>query len=837
MVAKKRKATPEKKTSRMPPKRKALTRAKKVSSRPADSDPPAASSQRPAGASQRPTVPIGHKRLSILQKIFIVSIVVIAAMLLYALVSRRVGSLLKSPSRAVTALTSTPTVQRTPSPKPPVDDSTQAAQKQIQKPKPVPPPEQPLSLKVAQNFYLEGDYDKAYAVYNKLRQSLPASVEEELLRDFLQLKMALCMEKAGDIEQASRLLRKVSKSRSPVVRVVANYHRSLIEMQKKQYLNVRTRTYQTIALIDAVDFNKDWVLSLQRDCCFLAAESTTRSILSLCDADKDLPDDLWSNSLGRIDPFTNLSEAQLRSLLNSGSEQLSKGLLSPQIQKLEDAGSPPRWSVICHGAPIEELLARFATNAGLDIHWTFSKAAALEGAHALWEPTKDAIRKRPVSLYLPAATIQQFVTVAAGHVGLLAQLDEKGILNIFNPADYYSLSEHISLLIQEAVSLWQKFVLKFHDDERIPNAHFALGLLQAQKGRVAESIAEYKLVANRYPQASLAPFALLHSSELKTSLRDYSGARQDLRQLVEQYPDTEIVGQAYLYLADATMKAQLKTEAERLYRKIYNLDLSLDSQMAAALGAAKCFHERKDHQAAAKWLTRYIRLVKDRTSPSTLLGTGNELYSAYFLLGKTYLALGKSEAACEALQHALSGRLSREEYVGTLSALVEGYIQQEHFVQALNLFENTHSVVSSQKESIEITLLKSRVLRTMGLVDKAIEAIGDKAEYISDPQLKAKISLELTDCYIAKGNLERARRELTEILVTVEPGPLAHEITIELADVCLKLGQNSQVISVCSQLLGLEPSEQIRQKALNILATTYKQQRNYDRAALVLLGQ
>jgi len=629
------------------------------------------------------------------------------------------------------------------------------------------------------------------------------------------------MKQAGDIDQADSLFRTVLQSRSPVIRVVANYHLSLLETQKKQCLKARTRAYQTIALTGAVDFDRDWALSLERNCHFLVAESMTRNVLSLCDADKDLPEELWTGGL-ELDPFTNLSEAQLRSFLSSGSEQLDKGLLGPQIQELKRQGTLPRWSVVCYRASIGELLARFATNAGLDIHW------AWRSKPDLWE-TEDAVRKRPVSLYLPAATAQQVVTVAAGCAGLLAQLDDKGTVNICNPADYSSLSEHISRLSREAVSLWQRFLLTFHSDERVPNAHFALGLLKAQKGQVIDAIAEYKLVANRFSQTSLAPFALLHSSKLKTNLRDYPGARQDLKQFIEQYPDSVLADRACLYLADATMKAQLYGEAARLYRKVYNLGLSLESQAAAALGAGRCYYERKNAQEAAKWLNRHIDLANNRP--------GKDLCSAYLLLGKTNLALGKYEQACEAFQYALAGQLTREEYIETVSALVKGYMEQERFVEALDILENIRSWQFSQRESIEILLLKSKVLCAVGLVDKAIAALGDRAEYISDSQLKAKVSFELAKCYVAKGNLELAHRSLTEILVLVEAGPLAHKVACELADVCLKLGQNSQAVSICSQLLDLAPSGQIKQRALSILATAYSRQKNYDGAALALLGR
>ncbi|MFZ2146827.1 MAG: tetratricopeptide repeat protein [Sedimentisphaerales bacterium] len=771
--------------------------------------------QQPIGASQIPLRPIQHKRFSTLQKILIAAIMVIGTILLYVLLEPLLRPLNKIPA---------PPAQQARPFKSPAEDSTQVVQEQIQKPEPLFPPAQPLSLEVAHNFYLQKDYDRAYDAYNQLRQSLPAGAEEELLKDFLQFKIALCLRAAGNHDQANSLFRALSQSHSPVVRVAANYNLSFAEVQAKQYLKARTRAYQTIAVVEAVDFDKDWVLSLQRDCHFLIAESMTRNILSLCDADTDIPDRLWG-SFVEFDPFTSLDEAQLRALLNSGSKQLTGGLLSPQIQKLEHQGVPPHWSVVACGASVEELLARFAANAGLDISWVHHKTPADE-------PARDAIRKRVVSLYLPAATAQQAIEVAAGHVGLVARLDENGLVKISDPADYSSLTENVSLLIQDAISLWRKFLLTFHNDQRIPNAHFALGLLHAQGGQLADAIAEYKLISNHFSQTSLAPYALLNSSRLKANLHDYSGAREDLTQLVEQYPDTEFYGQACLNLADATKIAGLLDEAERLYRKVYNLGLSLELQIASALGAGRCSYETQDYETAARWLTKYIELAKDRTN--------TDFYSAYFLLGKTSLALKKPQQACAAFQFALSGpagRLTREKYVETVSALVETQIELENFVEAFTLLESIHSWQFSKKESVEILLLKSKVFRFMGLPDKAITLLGDIAEYLPDSQLKTRVSFELANCYVAKGDLKFAQKMLAEILVSAAPGPFAHEVALELAQVALKLGQNSQTVSVCLQILDSEASAQIKQKALKVLAAAYNRQKKYDDAALALVGQ
>ena len=770
-----------------------------------------AKTEEPAVTSFPEAAPILRKRFSTIQKVLVTSIALIAAMLLYAL--------LKSPSEPIVSQHPVGPVQQTSPSKPPVIESISPTSQQIQAPEPVSAATQPLSLNVAQSFYLNGDYAQALGAYEKLRQNLSARPEEDLMKDFLQMQMALCMEKTGDYEQANRLFRSISQSRSPIVRVIANCRRSLLEMQKKQYLESRTKVYQAIALIDAVNFDKDWALSLKRNCYFLAAEAITRKVLWLCDGDKDILGNLWSNLDTASDPFAKLNETQLRTILNSGLEPLNKAVFGPQIQQLSHQSGPARYDVTCNGASAEELLARFAANANLDIHWAL-------------DPTEIGIRKRAVSLHLPATTTQQFVTAAAGSVGLLARLNENGVVDIFNPAECSYVSEQISLLSAEAVSLWRKFLLRFPEDTHLANAHFALGLLQAQQGRSTEPIAEYKLVANRFSGSPLAPLALLNSSKLKTSLLDYPGARQDLKQLVEQYPDTEIAGKAYLCLADATAKAGLAAEAARLYGKVYNLSLSAESEIVAALGAGKCSYEIKDYDSTTKWLTRYITLARDNQN--------KDLYSAYFLLGKNYLALGNSKAACDAFQYALQGgpsRLDREEYIETVSALVEGYIQQGHFVQALDILEDIHSVMLSNQESIAMLLLKSKVLRAMGLVDKAIAILGDRAEFISDLQLKAKVSLELADCYVNKENFELARKKLAEILIVIESGPLAHEIALKLAAVCLKLGQDSQAASVCLQLLDLEPPEQIKQKALELLATAYNQQKDYDRAALALLGQ
>jgi len=762
-------------------------------------------------------------RFSPVQKVLVISILAVGSMLAYVLVeypSGRADSAESPSGDNVVTDSRQPPVQEPPVQKPPVVEPQPVRPEQDMEAQPLLSPTEPMSLQVARGFFQRKDYERARAAYEQLRQTLPA--REELLRDFLKLRMAVCWTELDDYSRASRLLVEVSRSPSPMVRIVANYRLSLLEIMRKRYLRARMRAYNALALIKAVDFNDDWALAFECDCHFLVAECLTRHILSLSHAESDLPADLWAGQTASLDPFAGLAEADLRIALNSGSEHLSEGLLGPKIRKLI---SPPRWAITSYGAPVEELLSKFAAVAALDVEWAFTETTASEAEYG-------SIRQRPVSLYLPAATSQQVALIAAGCVGLLArpenELGNERVV-VHDPTAYTSLRRHISFLSEQAISLWQKFALTFYSDERLGNAHFVMGLLQSQTGRPAEAIAEYKLVANRFSQAHAAPYALLHSSKVKADLRDFRGARDDLKQLVEQYDDSDVYGKAYLRLADATREASLLAEAALLYQRVYNFELSRESQIASALGAAECFYQTKSYEDAAKWIIRYITLAEQDENIN--------LYSAHFLMGRAYLELGNYQGACDAFQYALVEQSSRQQYIEALMALVQGHIEQEHFVEALDALENVRSVALSQKQSVEMLLLRSKIYRLLGLADTAIVSLRDRAQYVSDSQLSARIAFELARCDVAKGNLEDARRRLSEVLGIVEPGPLAQEVALELTAVCLKLGRSLQAVSICRQLLNSNTTAEMRQEILRLLAAAYKLEKDYDKAALALSGQ
>ena len=759
--------------------------------------------------------PRKSRKTAKLQKMLVVAIAVVAAMLVYPLLKSKSITPRLSPEAAgpaepileiETAVSTQPTSSETP--------WLQA------EPSPEIQQVRALSVNIAEKLYKQKQYAAALNTYKQLLQNT-TDPQQQALHDFIKLRIALCSSKTASVDQTKPLFRLLTQSRCPLVALLANYQLSLIELQQRQFLNARTKAYQALCLVSAADFNRDFAQSLLANCHFIVAQSLTSKVLALSNADQDLPSSMWPSRYLLSDPFTDLAQAALLSILNTGFEKIDKAAFRPQIRAFQQPGDLLRWSAICLRAPIEEVLARFT--ADIDLHLQWAPAAPDDTT----EQTNSA-RQRPVTLYMADTTSQQAIAAAAGAAGLMIRLEDKD-LTVFDPANYTSLDQQIALLSRQALASWQRFVLTFYNDKRIGTAHFALALLNTQRNEIPQAIAEYKLVASRFSKSAVAPAALLKSSKLKADLHDYLGAREDLKQLIEQYPDCELADDACLYLADATQKASLWTQAAKAYGKVYNLGFSSASRTAAALGAGKCRFYEKNHQEAVKWLNRYLELADDYTC--------NDAFVAYSLLGQAHLALGNLQHAREALQNALNAKYTRDQYAQTVCALARANIEQDNFIEALEALDGANTQQLSLPELMKILLLKSVVFRKMGLVNKAVMVLSDRAEYIDDPQLKTEAFLELARCYAADGRLEDAADTLTEILLFAQQQDVVQTVALELAGVYFQLGRNSEVISICRRILHSEPSEQLKQQTFELMAKAHNSQNNYEHAALALLGQ
>jgi tetratricopeptide (TPR) repeat protein len=695
-----------------------------------------------------------------------------------------------------------------------------------------------LSLALAERLCAQKDYKAACTVYEKLAERLSKTdLLEAAMADFLKVRMALCLRQSRQEAVQDRVVQLLGDclvSRSPAVRALANYHLALRELDKGRYLEARMRGYRALALASSL---QGYVSQgLDSECYFLIAEAVTREVLQLFNADIDVPQAVWgplfdlqAGQPGRI------AEAELWDFLEAGLKQARDGLLGPQINKTGPAGGgqEPHWSLLCFDNPAQEVVARFAASAGLQV---------------CWDSSADRLRAISVAVFLPRASEQQILDVTAACAGLIAQpsADQAGRLysvTIFDPASYTVLQEHRQRLWQQAMSLWEVFLLQYPADGRVANAHFALARLRDCAGQAGAAIQQYLLVASRFSGTALAPYALLNCSRLRAGLRDYTGAQEDLSELVSLYPDCRAVDQAQLSLATAMMESGRYEQAGSVFRKVYHLGQSKAAQRQGAFGAAVCCYHRQDWPEAEQWFTRCLNLADADAASS-------ELAEAYFLLGKVKAALGKLEQAAQAFEYAIeAGRRGENEYVEVILALADAQVGRGEYVKALGLVDKIPLGSRLDEQTCGVLAVKARIFRRVGLAASGIRVLRDKVDYVPDAAHRAALSLELARCYIQVDEPAAARDILAGALREVEPGQLAGEIGCELAEVCLVLDQPQQAAAVCQRLLqGYNPTAQaaaaggtsapveIRQRAFDVLGRAYYRQKDYDSAALAFAG-
>jgi len=669
------------------------------------------------------------------------------------------------------------------------------------------PVEDAFSLRLEEAAYAAGRHTEALAQCERLLAATRGNPRDELLRDFFRLRQAQCHKWLGRMREAHDGLLTVAESPSPILRGVALLELARLALADRQYLTARTQAYRAIAAFGAVP----GTAALRNTCDLLAAEALTGKVLAFHGADDLLPE----ADLSPPDPFAPLSgDREVRALVDSGTRlfrEASAGLRTERSASTGGAG--PRWTVTSAGAPLEELLHRLAGASNLDITWASADPPA---------------RQRAVLLAIRDASDTRVLEVACGAVGLVARLTGAKVL-VHDPRAIRSTATLQSMLGAEAVSLWRRRLLEEASAPHHSRAHFALGLLYEHQGETAGAMAEYNLLARRHETSDLAPQATLRSAGIRIGLRDFAGARERLLDLLNRhpnFPDSDVV---YLRLGQATLEAGLHEKAVATFRKLYYWELSRASQMGAAFGAGKGYHLLGRHEEAVKWFTRYRTVARGVEHP--------DRGEAEYLLAKSLLALDEAAAAETALRRALAAGPPHPLRAKVTLTLAEVLGQAEAYPEALALVARLAGDGAPAEKVDQAVLLEGRLLRRMGLADRAMRRLKDRRTRAASTRAAIEMEIELARCFVALDRPEDARRLLEAAVAYLEPGPLAQAASVELAEVYLATGRINQAVSLARSLLAETPTEAVRRRALRTLGRAYLACRDYDRAALAFSGK
>ncbi|MFP3936899.1 MAG: tetratricopeptide repeat protein [Phycisphaerae bacterium] len=662
-----------------------------------------------------------------------------------------------------------------------------------------PPNVEPQAWLKAERAFANQDFTKALGYYRHLLEAADGRPVDAFVVDYLRLRSGDCLVRLGRSDEGRELLERVSSSGSPIVRAVSNYLLAELELRTERYPAARRRAYTAVAALGAIERE----IPLQRDCDYLVARCLTESAMRFYNPDESIP---WPGH-NASDPFTGLDDSELRSLLHDGAERMAESVLGPEVSPARRTDAARLWSVSCWQATLEEVLYRFASACDMNVHWA---SAA------------PPVRRRGVSLAFREVGEHRLFEVACGMAGLVARF-QRDEVEVHDPDAVSSLSNKRELLKAEAVSMWRRFFLRASDDRRLPVGHFALGRLYELAGETSDAMREYRLTAGRFPRHELAPRALLRKARMQISLRDYAGARADLMDLLDMYPDYPAVDSVYLYLGRSALNTGLWDEAIRTFRKLYYLELTKASRLEACRGVARSYFEKGNYSDARKWYERYFQQSDD---PS-----GEEPAEAFHTWGRCEEALGNVDKAAAAYKLSLGAGGPTGLRTRASLDLAQSELQRQNFLAALAILNDLDAGSLDDEQNYTRLRLQARALREMGLPLRARRMLSRHMPEVSDSHHRGMLTVELAKCLVDEDKCGEARDVLANSLGEMRPGPESHEAALYLGRLCLEDKRYRQAAEVARTLLDSSATGHIRRQVQELLGMARAYERDYEGAA------
>lgn len=656
-------------------------------------------------------------------------------------------------------------------------------------------PEAPaVSCQTARLAMQQKRYPAALEQYELLYQAATRA-EDPAMADYFRLRQAHCLKHLGRRDAARNALVPLQDSTSPAIRAWACHDLAVISLAEGQFLQARTKSYASIAALHLLKPS-----NLESDCDFIIGRSLTGRAITGDTCTIRWPETNMVQTLDSID------ESALRGVLSEGARKFSDVLPAPVVRKVDAVN----WKVACLKAPLEEFLARLSAQAGTEI---------------AFQDVAPAARTRPVTMFEESAGIPRVCEIAGGMAGLVARYDGRKV-TITDPQTIPSVQQQTAVLRDEAVAHWRRVCLRYPADGRIAKVNFTMAGLMESGGDLNNAMTQYLLTAGRFERDSVAPQALLRSSKIRISLRDYPGARDTLLNLLNTYPDIPEIEQVYLALGQSTMNAGLPEEAADVFSRLYYRELSLSSRTAACLGAGQCFHKLGKYEQACTWLARYIRLGREQGEA--------DLRQAHLLLGASQAAREKWQDAAAAYHQCIRSGATGADRLEAVIGFAKAQARQGNYASALGMVRrlDRESLTSAQRASALV--LEGQVLRGMSLPQEAAEMLNREMATV-DKADQLALKRELAVAQVEASLPDLARQTYVEVLPSLK-APECYQVAMELAQLCLKQERLPETQTLCQGLIAGAAPDAVKARAKELLAQALVKSQQYKQAVSTLTG-
>jgi tetratricopeptide (TPR) repeat protein len=189
-----------------------------------------------------------------------------------------------------------------------------------------------------------------------------------------------------------------------------------------------------------------------------------------------------------------------------------------------------------------------------------------------------------------------------------------------------------------------RIVGEFPDSERESDSRYWLGMAFLFDKMYEDARPNFDKVVQNFGTSVFAEDASFRSATCDFGLSQFYDAERKLLAFVQRYPESKLLGEAYVILGDVSGAVGELEEAVRRYQKALPMELNVELYNYAAFRCGEMLRELKKYQDCIDHFTAYIQRARPESNVPL----------AVYWIGEAYWDLGQPEVTLKFFLDALS---------------------------------------------------------------------------------------------------------------------------------------------------------------------------------------
>ena len=326
----------------------------------------------------------------------------------------------------------------------------------------------------------------------------------------------------------------------------------------------------------------------------------------------------------------------------------------------------------------------------------------------------------------------------------------KSIPEKYHPARLYKLgwAETESDEVAAGIGHLTEFIKRFPDDPFVPSALTKRAVSQLALDNHQDALADFKLIAEKYPDSEQSEFVLEQIAFIYNVQRDVPGMVAAYRQLLEKFPETAGAAEAWYYIGAGHYDQKQYAEAIEPLLTARKLDKEAFTTRATEV-LILCYFRLKDVAGLSREADLALNTKPPISVPIPVLNyLGEALFQkADYKSSERFFAAASTPARPGETPSAVWDYLGRARH------------QIGLYGGAVIAFDYYLGIVQSPRDRAEGYLNKSRSLLASKDYQAADEAAQEALKLAHQGKLNARGRLMRGDVALARGDADAAARE------------------------------------------------------------------------------